>query len=333
MNTLKQVIYLTIIIVISGCAKLNELGIGKKEVDVSTTNQAPTQQKFVTGTTTETETLPDGTVVTTETTVYEDKRGNVTTAVNIRGKNAGEYIGRWDKSEEISVPDTPPTKKTDVAPNSLAIDTAPRVNSGKLPRPRSVSPPSPAVSENADTARDAPYMTNREKDMIREINIIRSDPKAYIKQVQTYKARVKQTTYSDPAYMEDELRAIDDLIRELKLTNPMPHLMPRETLYWTTQEHGVEILANGVPSHVSNDGKYPWDRIIEADPKLEDGNENLIGGYENVKESVLSLLIDSGVPGYGHRKIILNPTWKYVACYEIGDVGETPYYWVQCFAR
>lgn len=321
----KQILYLTIIMAVSACTTLN---IGKKNLPISTTNQAPTERKIVTqAPNSKTETLADGTVITTETTVYEDTKGNVTTLVNIRGG------AKWDKSSDIAVADTPATQKTGVNNNpSLAIDTAPRVKPSNLPRPRNISPP-PAVGGNIDSARDAAYMTKREQDMVREINLVRSNPRAYIKRVEAYKEEVKVIPYTDPNYAKTELRAADDLIRELQLTNPMSSLQPRETLYWTTQRHGIEILTNGKPSHVSNDGAYPWDRITRDDPQLEDGNENLIGGPEDVAKSVMLLLVDSGVPGYGHRKTLLNPTWKYVACYEIGDLGETPNYWVQCFAK
>jgi len=283
---MKQIIYLTIIMAVSACTTLN---IGKKNLPVSTTNQAPTDRKIVTqAPKSEKETLSDGTVITTETVVYEDTKGNVTTLVNVRGAQP-----KWDKSSDIAVPDTPPTQKTGVNSNAaLAIGTAPRVEPSKLPRPRNISPP-PAVGGNIDSAREATYMTKREQDMIREINLVRSNPRAYIKQVEAYKEKVKVIPYTDPDYAKTELRAADDLIRELQLTNPMSSLQPRETLYWTTQAHGVELLTNGTPSHVSNDGLYPWDRITRDDPQLEDGNENLIGGPQEVKQSVMLLLVEN----------------------------------------
>ncbi len=325
---MKKIIYFTIIMAVSACTPL-EIG-KKKSKPLSSTNQAPTERKIVTqAPTIKTEKLPDGTVITTETSVYEDTKGNETTIINVKGQGDAQ----WEKSNKISVTETSPTQKTDVETNtSLAIDTAPRVKPSTLPRPRNISPP-PTVGGNIDSARDISYMTDREKDMVREINLIRSNPRAYIKQVEAYKERVKVIPYTDPDYAKTELRAADDLIRELQLTNPMSALQPRETLYWTTQKHGIELLTSGSPSYVSKDGLYPWDRITRDDPQLEDGNENLIGGPQEVKASVMLLLVDSGVPGYSHRKAILNPTWKYVACYEIGDLGETPNYWVQSFAK
>ena len=50
-----------------------------------------------------------------------------------------------------------------------------------------------------------------------------------------------------------------------------------------------------------------------------------------VRESVIILLIDEGIPNRGHRMTLLKPEWKYVACYKIGTVGSFPNYWVQKF--
>ena len=66
-------------------------------------------------------------------------------------------------------------------------------------------------------------------------------------------------------------------------------------------------------------------------PDLEDGNENLVGGPESVRESVIILLIDEGIPSRGHRKTLMRPDWEYVACYKIGMVGDMPNVWVQKF--
>ena len=288
----------------------------KKTTDISQTNQAPTQIKYVKKTETKTEVLPDGTIVITETTLYEDADGELATSV--RKKQGQQSDIKSGKAPKLGV-------------SSEKFNNNTSTNTSGLPKPRSTF--GTGTKQDINTAKNAKYMSRRAQDMIREINLVRSNPRAYIREVQAYRERVKNTEYTDLNHAKKQMRAIDDLINELQIMSPMPILQPRLTLYKTAQKHGMEILTTGTPSHVGVDGSYPWDRILRDDTSLQDGNENLVGGPADVKESLMLLLVDAGIPGYGHRRVLLNSTWKYVACYEIGKVGDIPNYWVQCFAK
>ena len=318
MKKIPSILLALSILLIAGCGTVLPKKTSKP---ISKTNQAPTEPKYVKKTTTKTEVLPDGTVVVTETTIYEDADGKLATSVN-RHQD-------YDGQPNINVPDTPRTTPTTP---STRFETVSRVPSSTLPKPKGNDAPT-ITTRSIDTARDAAFMTERAREMVKEINLVRTDPRAYIQEVQAYREQIKNIEFSDPNYGKAQLRAIDDLIRELQIMSPMPTLQPRLTLYKTAQKHGMEILTNDMPSNVGNDGSYPWDRITRDDPSLEDGNENLIGGPYDIRESLMLLLVDADIPGYGHRRALLNPTWKYVACYEIGTVAGTPNYWIQCFAK
>ncbi len=186
-----------------------------------------------------------------------------------------------------------------------------------------------------DTARFATYMTESEKDMIKEINIIRSNPKGYIPTVQAYiekKEAEKKNSMFDSSWFQDEIDTAHELIAELKNTLPCSMLEPNEKVHIAAQKHGDEGKAKGSLTHQGADDSWPWDRIKKEDAQLQNGGENLVGGVDNVSDSVMALLVDSGIPGRGHRKNILNPSWKYVACYHVGQVSDMPDYWVQLFA-
>jgi uncharacterized protein YkwD len=63
------------------------------------------------------------------------------------------------------------------------------------------------------------------------------------------------------------------------------------------------------------------------------GNENIAGryGYANTtpRDIVLQLLIDSGIPGYGHRYNLLDPQWTFGACkFELYNGMQ---WWIQNF--
>ena len=65
---------------------------------------------------------------------------------------------------------------------------------------------------------------------------------------------------------------------------------------------------------------------------MQDGNENLVGGPDDIRRAVILLLVDDGIPNRGHRKALLNPAWKYVACHKVGTIGSMPNSWIQNFA-
>ncbi|MGB0864564.1 MAG: CAP domain-containing protein [Saprospiraceae bacterium] len=188
---------------------------------------------------------------------------------------------------------------------------------------------------NLDTARSTNYMTDREKDMIKEVNLIRSNPKGYIPAVKDYiikqEAQMANVTMGAD-WIQDEINTAHELIAELEITPARSILMPYDKLQIAAKLHGDEGKAKGDLGHQGADGSWPWDRIKREDPALLNAGENLVGGPASVHDSVMILLIDSGIPGRGHRKNLLNPDWKYGACYEVGTVGDMPNYWVQNFA-
>ncbi len=191
------------------------------------------------------------------------------------------------------------------------------------------------TSKNIDSARKASYMSSREKDMIKEINLIRSNPKGYIPIVEAYikdqEAQMSQII-SGKEYVRDEIKTAKELIKELRKTSPMSILQPNEGVYKAAKIHGIEGKKKGSLNHVGSNGSWPWDRI-KKHAGFANGGENLVGGLSDVRESVMVLLVDSGIDGRGHRKALLNPQWSYVACYEVGQVGTMPHYWVQNFAN
>jgi len=94
--------------------------------------------------------------------------------------------------------------------------------------------------------------------------------------------------------------------------------------------HGKDVQSQGMIGHRGNDGTMPWDRV-RRDTDLKDGNENLVAGGGSARESLLILLVDSGIPGRGHRKTLLEPKWTHVGINKIGDVGGIPNAWIQVF--
>lgn len=215
-----------------------------------------------------------------------------------------------------------------------------------------------------NTARNCTYMKEIEKEMIYEINLLRSDPTGYSQYIQedydvakqefegegkgeqsysvsySYKSingreRLTKTDTIWHYANEERLKAIESLIDQLRNMGPLHILLPDKGLYSAAVKHANDQTAHHwTLGHRGSDGSWPWDRIRKYSSKMVDGNENLAGIYPepSARDIVIMLLIDAGIPGYGHRATILNPNWTHVACYCAG-LQDGMYQWVQEFGR
>jgi uncharacterized protein YkwD len=141
------------------------------------------------------------------------------------------------------------------------------------------------------------------------------------------------------------------LKQELKNMQSLTQLQPIEKLYNVAKAHGLDNKNNNRLEHIGSDQSDPFDRIRRSGLKNNidkkgyfTPNENLVGGEDTPRESVVALLIDAGVSSRGHRRALLEPNWKYVACYKIGlienlkelsgqEKDDMNNCWVQLFAR
>ncbi len=187
---------------------------------------------------------------------------------------------------------------------------------------------------NAESARrggapssvNVAYMSSEELAMMDEVNLMRSNPAGYIPYIEQYKRDIQ----SGKSF-GSSLAVCDELIAELRRTPPLSILKPTPCIYNAAKKHGLDQKARGSTGHDGSDGSWPWDRVKRECTQMTDGNENLVGGPADVREAVILLLVDDGIPSRGHRKTLLNKDWEYAAMYKIGKVGFMPNCWVQKF--
>lgn len=218
---------------------------------------------------------------------------------------------------------------------------------------------------NLNAARNCSYMKPVEKEMIAEINLVRSDPAGYIKFLDYYYDLAKlnlnhfgkgKRSYSisvlyewlpqggareksvDTVWSneyEEEVHAIATLIRDLKNTRPLSILQPDKGIYEAARKHGNDQDRHKwALGHQGSDGSFPFDRIRKFSPLMMAGNENLAGHFPEptARDVVIQLLVDSGIPEYGHRYNMLDPKWTHVACYTSGFQVDM-YEWIQDFGQ
>ena len=213
-----------------------------------------------------------------------------------------------------------------------------------------------AQSDSLSTAKRSAYMTKEEKAMIAEINLVRSDPQGYVKYIMPLLAEAEKTLSSygkggknyslttttttqngrniktvDTTwhFINDEnVKALKSLINDLRGSKKLSVLQPDSGIYLAAKKHAADQHSHEwTLSHTGSDGSNPWDRIQNFSPSMSEGNENIamIGGTPSVREIVILLLVDAGIPGYGHRYNMLDPNWTHCAC--TADNFKGMYYW------
>ncbi|NPA36264.1 MAG: CAP domain-containing protein [Chlorobi bacterium] len=155
--------------------------------------------------------------------------------------------------------------------------------------------------KEADTAKDADYLSRNEKDVILYMNLARLNGKWFIANVLE-----KNKDIIKPGYE----KYIRSLMTDLKKVKDLQPLYPSADLTDAARYHAKDMGVTGKVGHKSSDGTKTFDRI----KRYARGNykgENCQYGYSDPVLIVVSLLVDGGVHSLGHRRNILNPEFKY----------------------
>lgn len=179
--------------------------------------------------------------------------------------------------------------------------------------------------------------TEKELQVVYEINQIRSNPKSYIPKVKEYiktqkwflekysdpKFNIKSTSYSGNSNSDNDMinikknsgkdvhtnniKAAEDLINVLDTLTPMDTLVFDSLMYKVTVSQGKYLKSVNKSGHFGPNNQTVFERL---------GTYN---SSENCGTSLMGLMVDSGIQGYGHRYNILNPKWNYISIYYIID--------------
>jgi len=147
-----------------------------------------------------------------------------------------------------------------------------------------------------DTARNVSYLSTLEKDIILEMNMVRSSPKKYAEM------------YIDP----NKGAAAKECYNELRKSADRGVLNPKKGLSLAAKDHVLDTGPKGTVSHTGSDGSSMTTRMNRYGSWSGGASENISYGLTTARAITLQLLIDDGVPSRGHRKNIMNKDSKYV---------------------
>lgn len=102
----------------------------------------------------------------------------------------------------------------------------------------------------------------------------------------------------------------NSLKRDLYSAPPLEMLKPSDILMSIATTHADDLrFKSARPSHTSPSGITFQNRMTAAGIK-NCGGENISFGPSNTVLALLFLYIDEGIPDLGHRKALLNPSYK-----------------------
>jgi uncharacterized protein YkwD len=177
------------------------------------------------------------------------------------------------------------------------------------------------TKQKANTAKNATYLSEQEKETIYLMNLARLNGKLF---AETY----VQEYIDNPENKIKKNQYTSSLISDLKNHKGAEPLLPQQDLFNCAKNHAEETGKKGTMGH-ENYSK----RFKQFAPRYKYTGENCDYGNSKALDIVMSLLIDDNVPDKGHRKNILkkeylsvgvsiqpHKKWDYTAVICFGDL-------------
>ena len=180
-------------------------------------------------------------------------------------------------------------------------------------------------------ASAAPAVTGLTGQVLREINLARTDPHSYAGFLREFRRLFRGNSFLLPGSRElvitDEgVAAVDEAIRFLDRQKPQPPLTWSSGLAAAAMELVSDGGTTGGIGHTGRRSGGMKERIERHGTWQGGIGENISYGYDEARLVVMQLIVDDGVPDRGHRNILFNNTFGTagVAC------GPHPVYGSMC---
>ncbi|MEJ8841872.1 CAP domain-containing protein [Lacibacter sp. H375] len=158
-------------------------------------------------------------------------------------------------------------------------------------------------------------LSNHEKDLFYWTNYFRQNPRRfYDNLIQEFLKQFPEAKSTYSKSLEADIRKAPSSLALLILDNGLLN---------TSKAHASDLIKRGgIISHNSFNGKTFPQRLQEAG-KYTCGAENVYVGSYSALESLITLLIDHGVPDKGHRMNLLDPKFgKMGLSFQVAGSGK-----------
>lgn len=159
-----------------------------------------------------------------------------------------------------------------------------------------------------------------EQDVLKEINLVRSNPTAYAAYLEQLRPLFNGKEYRRPGMpglmTQEGTQALDEAISFLRAARPAPSLTLSQGMCSGARELVKDQTGTDSTGHKGTDGSFCEQRAQRFGSWKEPIGENLSYSNDSARERVLTLLIDDGVANRGHRKRLLDASYRVagVAC-------------------
>lgn len=170
------------------------------------------------------------------------------------------------------------------------------------------------VQAQQDAIAAAEYLSALEKEILRELNLARTQPAQYaefVAQMKSYyDGKLFQRPNEETVLTEEGVAAVEEAVRFLRKVKPLSPLSPSRGLSLAARDHVAEQGPRGAIGHRSRDGSTISDRLNRYGRWQEATAENISYGESQARMIVAVWIIDDGVPERGHRDNLFNKDLK-----------------------
>ncbi|MEK6334680.1 MAG: CAP domain-containing protein [Acidobacteriota bacterium] len=161
---------------------------------------------------------------------------------------------------------------------------------------------------------NASGLPQAEKDLLTEINQARANPTVYATYLEKLKPLFNGREYRvagrQVLMTEEGWAAVDEAIKFLRATKPLPPLAESNGLSLAAQVHIKDQSRSGSTGHTGSNSSMIEQRVKPFGNWQGAIGENLTYGNESARERILTWLIDDGFASRGHRKRLLSYDYK-----------------------
>jgi len=155
-----------------------------------------------------------------------------------------------------------------------------------------------------------------EDEIFRELNIARTSPEIYARYLESQRQYYQDNKFMRPGEItivtKEGVAAVNEAIIFLSSVTPVAPLTLSMGVSKAAADHVDDKSRTGKTGHKGSDNSQPWDRVNRYGTWSGRIGENLAFGSYTAKDVVVSLIVDDGVPGRGHRENIFEPDFLVV---------------------